>query len=552
MPTSVAAVADRRQDHWLVRWARLSRCPHTGALALTFVILASALASTQPWPVRAGQELEPGPKTQRGVPRAPSAFVVESRNALKGLREALSGLAMRALAGIEQDGAGEGDIASQRLMVESAKAQFETAKGARELAQLALKEYQEIIIKTEQAALEAELKLVQDELKRVSPKFDQAKERYAKIKAASNGSAYGLTLEWRFGIIAEIEELDVREARLMIEQAHQLKVEQAQSRLNLGGLSMAAHKAKLVADVELARSGELAKKATWELEQSKLSNLHHRPNAPPRLTDHQKRMLAIMGTAIPIEEQLSKKLAECEKAADVDESLRKETKALAGRLAALVEEGRGEEAHAAMAALKQNVARSPAFGAAFSPLIQAGDEAPVASKNVTVPSGFVVESRKTLRKLKEEILTLAKQAMETADATGRSQANVGDLLINQDITAKSAAANYENAKLTREVAELAIVEYEQGIFAQDELTADGELKLAESNLSRATDVIGPPVAEVSVGASPGRTRSCSQPSPSRTRRTIWRAWSTGAGIQLGRRSPRRWSPAKMLAMQAPP
>jgi hypothetical protein len=491
MSTSVAAVADRRQDDWLVRWAGFRRCAHTGALALTFVILASALASTQPWPVRAGQEPEPGTKTQRGVPRAPSAFVVESRNALKELREALSGLAMRALARIEQDGAGEGDIASQRLMVESAKAQFEAAKGARELAQLALKEYQEIIIKTEQAALEAELKLVQDELKRATSKLDQAKERYAKIKAASNGSAYGLTLEWRFGIIAEIEELlDVREARLMIEQAHQLKVEQARSSLNLRGRSMAAHEAKLVADVEVARSGELAKKATWELEQSKLSKLHYRPNAAPRLTDHQKRMLAIVDTAIPIEEKLSKKLAECEKAADVDESLRKETTALAGRLAALVEEGRGEEAHAAMATLKQNVARSPSFGAAFSPLIQAGDEAPVASKNVVEPSGFVVESRKTLRKLKEEILTLAKQAMETADATGRSQANVGNLIINQDIATKSAEANYENAKLTREVAEIAIVEYQEGIFAQDELTADGELKLAESNLSRATDLIG--------------------------------------------------------------
>ena len=129
-------------------------------------------------------------------------------------------------------------------------------------------------------------------------------------------------------------------------------------------------------------------------------------------------------------------------------------------------------------------------GQAASPAVAARDEQPVDSKNAFAPTSFVSDSRKTLRKLKEEILTLAKQAMETADTTGRSQANVRDLIINQEITAKSAAANYENAKLTREVAEIAIVEYEQGIFIQDELTADGELKLAESNLIRATDVIG--------------------------------------------------------------
>ena len=46
-------------------------------------------------------------------------------------------------------------------------------------------------------------------------------------------------------------------------------------------------------------------------------------------------MLTILDAAIPIEEQLSKKLAECEKAGDANESLRKEITALAGRLVAL-------------------------------------------------------------------------------------------------------------------------------------------------------------------------------------------------------------------------
>ena len=62
-----------------------------------------------------------------------------------------------------------------------------------------------------------------------------------------------------------------------------------------------------------------------------------------------------------------------------------------------------------------------------------------------------------------------------------------DSLTNQQITTKSAEANFENATLTREVAEIAVVEYVEGIFKQDLATVEGEIKLAESDLSRAED-----------------------------------------------------------------
>ncbi len=62
-----------------------------------------------------------------------------------------------------------------------------------------------------------------------------------------------------------------------------------------------------------------------------------------------------------------------------------------------------------------------------------------------------------------------------------------DSLVNQKITTKSAEANYENSRLTREVAEIAVTEYVEGIFVQDEATAKGEIKLAESDLSRSED-----------------------------------------------------------------
>jgi HlyD family secretion protein len=66
-------------------------------------------------------------------------------------------------------------------------------------------------------------------------------------------------------------------------------------------------------------------------------------------------------------------------------------------------------------------------------------------------------------------------------------ASLKDQLVNQKITTKSAEANHENAKLTREVAEIAVVEYVEGIYKQDESTVEGEIKLAEADLSRSED-----------------------------------------------------------------
>ncbi len=62
-----------------------------------------------------------------------------------------------------------------------------------------------------------------------------------------------------------------------------------------------------------------------------------------------------------------------------------------------------------------------------------------------------------------------------------------DSLVNQRITTESAKANYQNAKLTREVAEIAVTEYTEGIFKQDLATVEGEIKLAEADMTRSED-----------------------------------------------------------------
>jgi HlyD family secretion protein len=60
-----------------------------------------------------------------------------------------------------------------------------------------------------------------------------------------------------------------------------------------------------------------------------------------------------------------------------------------------------------------------------------------------------------------------------------------DQLTNQQITVKSAEASYRNAKLTREVAEIAVVEYREGIYRQDLAVLTDAVTAAETAIQKA-------------------------------------------------------------------
>ncbi len=60
-----------------------------------------------------------------------------------------------------------------------------------------------------------------------------------------------------------------------------------------------------------------------------------------------------------------------------------------------------------------------------------------------------------------------------------------DQLTNQTIAENAARAAYQNAKLTREVAEIALTEYVEGIYKQDLETVEGELLGTQTTLKRA-------------------------------------------------------------------
>jgi hypothetical protein len=86
----------------------------------------------------------------------------------------------------------------------------------------------------------------------------------------------------------------------------------------------------------------------------------------------------------------------------------------------------------------------------------------------------------------DRIISLANQLQRRKDLMGVFL-SFSDQLVNLEISAKSAEANFENAKLTREVAAVAIVEYEEGEFIQDKETLEGERLLAQSDRDRQRD-----------------------------------------------------------------
>ena len=70
-----------------------------------------------------------------------------------------------------------------------------------------------------------------------------------------------------------------------------------------------------------------------------------------------------------------------------------------------------------------------------------------------------------------------------------------DRLTNQQINQLSAQANYENAKLTREVAEVAVTEYVEGLAVDELAEHDVDIKNAEVELSLAEDQLAALKAE---------------------------------------------------------
>jgi hypothetical protein len=136
--------------------------------------------------------------------------------------------------------------------VRRAKAVYEIAKLTRELAEIALEEYEEVIFPQDLATVEGELKLALSDLSRSKDRLDWAKRMLEKklIAPAQISS----------------EELNNKKASFALEQVQSKK-------LVLVKYTKGKTTKELMSEVEKARSDELAKMATLELETAKEKKL---------------------------------------------------------------------------------------------------------------------------------------------------------------------------------------------------------------------------------------------------------------------------------------
>lgn len=96
--------------------------------------------------------------------------------------------------------------------------------------------------------------------------------------------------------------------------------------------------------------------------------------------------------------------------------------------------------------------------------------------------GQPVSKRPTTKAAKAPQTQISREATELpATSTPRTRLRV------QQLSRRKAKATYEIARLTRELAEIAVEEYEEVNYPRDLAIVDGELKLAESDLSRSDD-----------------------------------------------------------------
>jgi hypothetical protein len=89
--------------------------------------------------------------------------------------------------------------------------------------------------------------------------------------------------------------------------------------------------------------------------------------------------------------------------------------------------------------------------------------------------------RRTFKEVDDRSIVLARQVLAEPVAPGRLE----DQIVSMRISVKSAEANYQHAKLTREVAELAVKEDREGVSVGQREGAEAELRAAKQGLERA-------------------------------------------------------------------
>jgi hypothetical protein len=127
-----------------------------------------------------------------------------------------------------------------------------------------------------------------------------------------------------------------------------------------------------------------------------------------------------------------------------------------------------------------------AFGSLHRPPPALGDDDSSSSIRPEGRAAFVTEVRRTLKVDDDRLVKLATVVLAAQEAADHLRDEPTFLRVE----VKTAEAEYLNAKLEREVAESAVREYTEGVYPEDLITVEGDLRLAKSDLDRASDMVG--------------------------------------------------------------
>jgi hypothetical protein len=273
---------------------------------------------------RAGNDDPPA----KGAP-SHAAFVADIRRTIKADDLRLIALANGVL---EDPGAArrlEDEL--DRLQIDAIKAdgEYQNATLRRKIAEMALKEYVEGSLPHELIAADAAIAGAQADLSRARDQLERASTEVEKVIAQLQEKKCTFSLEQ-----AESQK------KVLIEYTKSKKTEELKS------------------EAKMANSVELRKQAELLIGKGRLEQRQKAATAATVRTDAEKRILALLDRAVPIEEQIQARLRQFQKDADHNDAAEKEVLGLMDQLGSIIDEAEAVKAAADFARVKPRLQRA--------------------------------------------------------------------------------------------------------------------------------------------------------------------------------------------------
>ena len=198
----------------------------------------------------------------------------------------------------------ETEIMSQNIKIQGADAAHQNAKLSREISEIAVKEYEEGIYLQNLAAAEGEVRLAEADIKGSSNSIEEATTQLEKIKKLSSGNMFDTLAVDQFEARLKVVQLAKRKAELALEMT--------KSKLNvLRDYEKPKRLSELKAEVEKARSNELVKEQTYQLERTKLARLKKQAEGikPPA---NLQNILSLLAEAVKLDHEIRVRVAALE------------------------------------------------------------------------------------------------------------------------------------------------------------------------------------------------------------------------------------------------